>query len=193
MSSLLDRPSGWGVCFAALAMTSGRYAQKDNGPINCKPQTINFKLQTINMQISWGYKIAAVYILFVIGIIMLVLKANGAEQELVTSNYYEQELRYQEVIDQKAAVAALSAPPQYNRTSGTLQVVLPSEFEGRSWKGNIYLYRPSDATLDVRKDISVTGRNYTLVLPKAAAGVYTVKFAWELNGKKYFDEKTIRF
>jgi hypothetical protein len=145
------------------------------------------------MQISWGYKIAAVYILFVIGIIMLVLKANGAEQELVTSNYYEQELRYQEVIDQKAAVAALSEPPQYNTTSGTLQVVLPSEFEGRSWKGNIYLYRPSDAALDVRKDISVTGRNYTLVLPKAAAGVYTVKFAWELNGKKYFDEKTIRF
>jgi hypothetical protein len=145
------------------------------------------------MQISWGYKIAAVYILFVIGIITLVFKANSQDVELVTTNYYEQELRYQEVIDQKAAVSALSAAPLYTTTSGTLQVELPKEFEGASWKGNIYLYRPSDAALDVRKDISVTGRTYTLVLPKAVPGIYTVKLAWEWGGKKYFDEKTIRF
>ncbi|TCJ13236.1 hypothetical protein EPD60_12630 [Flaviaesturariibacter flavus] len=145
------------------------------------------------MQISWGYKIAAIYILFVIGILALVFKASSQDVELVTANYYEQELKYQEVIDQKAAAANLSAPPRYTPTTGTLQLQLPKEFAGTAWKGHIYLYRPSDAALDVRKDISVTGRDYTLVLPRVAPGIYTVKLAWEAGGKKYFDEQTVRY
>ncbi|RYZ21830.1 MAG: hypothetical protein EOO16_11475 [Chitinophagaceae bacterium] len=145
------------------------------------------------MQISWGYKIAAVYILFVIGIVALVLKANAQGVELVTANYYEQELKYQDVIDQRAAAAQLSALPHYTPTSSTLQIGLPAEFEGTAWTGNIYLYRASDVSLDVRKDVSVTGRNYALVLPRVAPGIYTVKFAWEAKGKKYFDEQTVRF
>ncbi|GAB4092824.1 FixH family protein [Flaviaesturariibacter terrae] len=145
------------------------------------------------MRISWGHKIAAVYILFVAGILTLVAKASSQHFDLVTEDYYEQELRFQNVINEQKAVSALSEAPRYVATQGTVQLLLPAEFEGKAWKGDLYLYRPSDAKLDIRKEVDGNGRAYVFVLPKALQGNYTLKFSWELDGKKYYDEKTITF
>ena len=145
------------------------------------------------MRISWGYKIAAVYLTFIAGISFLVVKANSQHFDLVTENYYEQELKYQDVIDQEKNVSALSAAPRYGTTAGTVQVLLPAEFEGKAWKGHLYLYRPSNAALDLRKDIDGSGRACVWVLPKEPKGSYRLKFSWELNGKKYYDETGLSF
>ena len=59
------------------------------------------------MKLSWGYKIAFVYIIFVAGIGFLVFKASSQKFDLVTKDYYDQELKYQEVIDQAANTAML--------------------------------------------------------------------------------------
>ncbi|RYY38659.1 MAG: hypothetical protein EOO08_13705 [Chitinophagaceae bacterium] len=145
------------------------------------------------MRISWGYKIAAVYLLFVAGILALVFKASSQHFDLVTEDYYEQELKFQNVIDQQNNVSSLSEAPRYNATPGTLQVLLPAEFETQAWKGELYLYRPSDARLDLRKEADGSGRAYVWVLPKTLKGSYKLKFSWEMNGKKYFDEKILYF
>ncbi|RYY86436.1 MAG: hypothetical protein EOO15_14455 [Chitinophagaceae bacterium] len=145
------------------------------------------------MKISWGYKIATVYILFVAGILTLVFKASAQHFDLVTENYYAEELQFQNVIDQQKNVSALSEVPRYHATPGTLQVLLPSEFEGAAWKGDLYLYRPSDARLDIRKEADGSGRAYVWVLPKTLKGTYKLKFAWEFKGKKYYDEKILYF
>ncbi|RYY94994.1 MAG: hypothetical protein EOO11_16765 [Chitinophagaceae bacterium] len=145
------------------------------------------------MRISWGYKIAALYLTFVAGITFLVIKASSQHFDLVTEDYYEQELKFQNVIDEQKAVQALSAAPAYHATTGTVQVLLPAEFEGAAWKGELYLYRPSDARLDLRKSVDGSGRAYVWVLPKTLQGSYLLKFSWEFKGKKYFDEKNLAF
>ena len=43
-----------------------------------------------------------VYLAFVAGMGFLVFKASNQEFDLVTKDYYEQELKYQQVIDQSA-------------------------------------------------------------------------------------------
>ncbi|TCZ74858.1 FixH family protein [Flaviaesturariibacter aridisoli] len=145
------------------------------------------------MRISWGHKIAAVYITFISGITFLVFKANAQHFDLVTENYYEQELKYQDVIDQQKNVSGLSAAPRYGTTAGTVQVALPAEFEGRQWKGHLYLYRPSSAALDLHKDVPGNGRAFVWVLPKQLEGSYRLKFSWELDGKKFYDESVVSF
>jgi len=145
------------------------------------------------MRISWGHKIASVYLVFVAGILFLVFKANSQHWDLVTDDYYEAELKYQDVIDRKANVQALSAMPVYTKTESTVQIRLPLEFEGSAVKGNVYLYRPSDAALDIRKDFSITGRSYNLILPRKLQGMYTIKLSWERAGKEYFDEQQLFF
>ena len=44
---------------------------------------------------NWGYKIMLAYVVFIAGILFLVFKSSSQKVELVTENYYEQELKFQ--------------------------------------------------------------------------------------------------
>lgn len=94
------------------------------------------------MRISWGYKILVFYLSFVVGMLFLVFKANSESFDLVTENYYEAELKYQDVIDQKGAVLELSAPPKITQTVNSVSIQLPKEFAGKNVQGEVYLYCP---------------------------------------------------
>ncbi|NTS41678.1 FixH family protein [Flavisolibacter sp. BT320] len=145
------------------------------------------------MRISWGYKIFIGYSLFVIGMLFLVFKASNQSYDLVTENYYEAELKYQDVIDQKDRVANLSSPPKIQHTVNSVSVQLPGEFNGKAVQGDVYLYRPSDAAKDIRQDFSTTDGFYKLQLEKELSGMYQVKLSWQTGGKTFYHESTIFF
>jgi hypothetical protein len=145
------------------------------------------------MRISWGYKIFIGYSLFVIGILFLVYKANRQSYDLVTEKYYEAELRYQEVIDQKGRTAALSAAPQISHSVDGVSVHLPAEFSGAEVKGEMYLYRPSDASKDIRKPFTTTDGFSELKLDRELSGSYELKLSWEAGGHTFYHERRIFF
>ena len=145
------------------------------------------------MRISWGYKIFIAYTTFAAGILFLAYKASQQNFDLVTENYYEQELKYQDVIDQKSNVAHLSEPPKISHTVNSVSLQLPNEFAGKDVQGEIYLYRPSDASKDVRKNFSTSEGFYRLDLGKDLSGSYELKLSWQANGKRFFQEKRIFF
>ncbi|RYZ49028.1 MAG: hypothetical protein EOO14_21265 [Chitinophagaceae bacterium] len=145
------------------------------------------------MRISWGYKIFIGYSLFVIGMLFLVFKASNQSYDLVTENYYEAELKYQDVIDQKDRVANLSSPPKIQHTVNSVSVQLPQEFTGRAVQGEVYLYRPSDASKDIRQQFSTTDGFYKLQLEAELSGMYQVKLSWQAAGKTFYHESTIFF
>ena len=62
-----------------------------------------------------------VYIAFVAGMGFLVLKASSQKFDLVTKDYYDQELKYQQVIDQAANSSRLSAPVTIERNRGRIK------------------------------------------------------------------------
>lgn len=141
------------------------------------------------MKISWGYKIAAVYILFVIGILYLVYRASNEDYDLVTEDYYGAELKYQTVIDQKERVARLSTPPQMAVNDGKLQVQLPSEFDGKPTEGELYLYCPADDRNDLRRNFNITEGAFSLKLPATIKGLFEIKLTWKADGQTYFHEQ----
>lgn len=141
------------------------------------------------MKISWAYKILIVYLLFVGGIMFLVYKANKEHYDLVTDNYYEAEVKYQDVIDQKQRVANLSSPPEINYQGHQLRIQFPSDFNGKILQGELYLYRPSDAKKDYRQSFTVSDNQYTLQLPESVSGLYDIKLSWQAGGQSYFMEK----
>ncbi|HEY0039458.1 MAG TPA: FixH family protein [Flavisolibacter sp.] len=145
------------------------------------------------MRVSWGYKIAIFYLSFVIGMVFLVYKANSESFDLVTENYYEAELKYQDVIDQKGNVAELSSPPKITHAINTISIQLPKEFTNTTVEGEIYLYRPSDATKDIRKTFKTVNGFIAFDLGKELSGFYDIKLSWKSGSKQYFDEKKIFF
>ena len=85
------------------------------------------------------------YAVFVAGIVFLVVKASSQKFDLVTKDYYEQELQYQNVIDQSENAAKLSEPVIVKQKESALMVSFPREMKDRPKKINFYLYCPADS------------------------------------------------
>ena len=145
------------------------------------------------MKISWGHKILVLYLSFVLGIIFLVYKASQEKFDLVTSNYYDAELKFQNVINDKARVAELSAPPKITHSVNSVRIQFPGEFLNKQLQGELYLYRPSAASKDFRKKFS-TDRNFIDInLEKNFSGSYEIKLSWQAEGKTFYNEQRIFF
>lgn len=142
---------------------------------------------------SWGYKIFIAYTTFASGILFLAYKASQQNFDLVTENYYEAELKYQDVIDQKGNVSKLSEPPKISHTVNSVSVQLPKEFANKNVQGEIYLYRPSDASKDVRQNFSTAQGFYEMPLGKQLSGSYDLKLSWQADGKRFFNEQRVFF
>lgn len=145
------------------------------------------------MKISWGYKILFVYLAFVAGIIFLVAKASNEHYELVTENYYEAELKYQDVIDQRKRVSELSTPITITHSPNSVRVVFPPELANKALQGNIYLYRPSDATKDIRRSFATKAGSTEITMDVPLSGAYDLKLTWQAEGKTFYQEKRIFF
>lgn len=137
---------------------------------------------------TWGHGIVAALLAFIIFILSLIFFFTRSWQnaELVSDNYYEEELMYQDVIDAKNNADALTAKPAFNLTPEGIQLVFPADANPENGKVNFHLFRTDDAKLDVDKDL-VLGANKTLLIPKQVllAGSYTLKVRWEQDKKPY--------
>lgn len=141
------------------------------------------------MKLSWGHKIAGVYLFFVAGMLTLVYRATQQDYDLVTEDYYGAELKYQAVIDQKARTAHLSAPPQIRVQEGRLLVQLPAEFRDKATEGELYLYCPANDRNDLRRTFNITENAFSLPLPATIKGLFQIKLSWKSGGQTYFHEQ----
>lgn len=143
------------------------------------------------MSFDWGYRIAAVYLSFVAGIGWMVYRSAGERVDLVTPDYYEQEVRYQERISEQANAAALSAPVSASWREGRIEVLLPPEFEARRVDGELTLYCPSDAGKDLHTRFMTTDSRMVLDVPKYSSGFHVLKLSFRADGRGYHVERDI--
>ncbi|NDC76776.1 MAG: hypothetical protein EBZ67_02710 [Chitinophagia bacterium] len=143
------------------------------------------------MSFDWGYRILAVYLVFVAGIGWMVYRSAGERVDLVTPDYYEQEVRYQERIEQQANAAALSVPVSASFREGRIELLLPPEFGSRQVEGELTLYCPSDAGKDIHEHFATTDRKAVLVVPRDRSGFQVLKLTFRADGKVYHVERDI--
>jgi len=137
---------------------------------------------------NWGYKIMMVYALFIAGILMLVFKSSSEKEDLVTKDYYEQELVYQQKIDQSKRAAALSTGIKYEVSKGSVGIKFPDEMKGKDLKVSVLLYCPSDAGKDQQKDFTTTEGYVSMPIAETARGMYELKIDWEADKATYYAE-----
>ena len=145
------------------------------------------------MKLSWGYKITLVYIAFVAGMGFLVFKASSQKFDLVTKDYYEQELKYQQVIDQAANSSRLSEPVTIERKQGELKISFPDELKNKKKLVDFYLYYAADAKRDFRRSFEVNENEITQALPDGMKGMFELKLSCETDTVKYYFEKKLFF
>ncbi|KAA9041115.1 hypothetical protein FW778_03475 [Ginsengibacter hankyongi] len=140
---------------------------------------------------NWGYKILIVYLGFVSGIILLVFKSSSQKVDLVTTDYYAKELKYQEKIDAMKSVHQLSDTVKYAMNDGKLAIVFPKDFSGKTIDGKVLLYCPSDEDKDITRNFSV--KDLQVLVPVHTAGKleYQLQLSWQADGTSYYFEKKL--
>ncbi len=140
---------------------------------------------------NWGYKILTVYIVFVLGILFMVFKSSSQNTDLVTTDYYAKELRYQEKIDEAGRVAVLSAPVSCELKNNELVIIFPRDFNGRKLTGVAVLYCPADEDKDVTKDFVVQDSAVIINVPEVNKGLHELHLSWKDGEVTYYLEKKI--
>src|SRR5690606_1579223 len=99
-------------------------------------------------KLSWGTKIAALYIGFATLIVTLVAASMRQDFDLVTPDYYEQEINYQQVIDADKNLATLTEKVGIDIQSTSVNITFPSAFAGQKIDGTVHFYSPVNKKWD---------------------------------------------
>lgn len=144
------------------------------------------------MKISWGTKIAATYIIFVVGVLIMVFIFMNQDVHLVTENYYSKELEFQNHIDKINRTNQLEEQLQIINQTSAIKFIFPKQFDYKTIKGSINFYRPSDPSKDLTIKIAPDSFNTQLVITeKLNKGIWKVKVDWLANNNNYYNEKII--
>ena len=94
---------------------------------------------------SWGNKLIIVFVVFASLMATLVYKATQTKFELVSKDYYQDELRYQDKID-GAANAALTGPSSIEVKDELILLQFPDAQKNANITGEAWFYCSVDAT-----------------------------------------------
>ena len=142
----------------------------------------------------WPYAIIATFILFGIGTASLVTLACSQKVDLVSANYYEQEILYQKQIDrmQRSDSPAVRPAITYDRAAGRIIISMSTIQNSGSISGHIQFYRPSAAGLDRAQPLALDSLGtQTLDARKLRSGLWKIRLSWTAGGREYFTEESL--
>jgi hypothetical protein len=141
---------------------------------------------------TWGNKLLIVFIAFAGLMGTLVYKCMNQNFELVTKDYYNDELRYQDKIDGMNNANRLSDVAVSQSTTGDVQIVLPKELNGLATTGSVWFYCPTSSINDRKLPLQVNEEGVMDVKRGLLTATnYQVKITWQVGDDKYFSEKLI--
>jgi hypothetical protein len=142
----------------------------------------------------WPLAIIAAFAVFIAGTVALIVLACSHRTDLVSRDYYEQELRYQGQIDRLDRTRRLQPPVSvaYDASQRQICLSLPPEHARREAKGRILLYRPSAAGLDrqIQLALDADGRQ-TVDVKDLRRGAWKVRVSWTVEGEEYFLDQSL--
>jgi len=146
------------------------------------------------MKINWGTGIVIAFISFIGFILNFVTTMSTNKQykhDLVTEEYYKEELQYQNEINKLKNAKTLNTNIVYSKTNEGILIQFPKGFDIEKITGKISLYRPSNKQLDFETTISLS-KTYLLIPDKRLVdGRWDIKIDWQYNGKNYLYKKSI--
>lgn len=140
---------------------------------------------------NWGYKILFVYIIFVAGILVLVFKSSVQNQDLVTPDYYEQELKYQSKIDEMERANKLSAPVKFEIKSNELLISLPAEMKGLDVSAQVLLYCTADKSRDIQMKFTTKDGMISMPLLPSNKGQHELRISWTADKVNYYNQQKL--
>ena len=116
--------------------------------------------------ILWGTGIVIAFVAFIAFIMYFVINMNLNKKyvhDLVTEDYYQEELLHQNEIDKVDNAKDLKENVSWKKTDDGILISFPKDLDYKNITGKVFLYRPSDKKLD--SEISISLSNSDMLIP----------------------------
>ncbi len=141
---------------------------------------------------NWGTGILLSIIIFMMILIGIVYVFMNQDVDLVTSNYYGKELKYQKQIDKINNTNEMGKQVGIALLNNHLQLTFPDSVFDKKAAGTIYFYRPSGSNKDFSVPMAVSDNNTQVINTSALEkGLWRIKVEWGMEGKDYYSEKSL--
>ncbi len=148
-----------------------------------KPRKIKF---------NWGTGILLTTVVFMSLIVAMVVHFMNQDVDLVTDNYYEKEIKYQNQIDKMERTYALSEDINIAYKAGMVKLIFPGNKSAEKIIGSIHFYRPSDFKKDFKLPVKIDESGVQKITTASLAkGYWKIKIDWECGKNKYYTERSI--
>lgn len=148
------------------------------------------------MKLNWGTSIVIAIVSFIGFILFFVVRMgtdDKANHDLVTKDYYRDELRYQNEIDAETKAKTDDVQLVVVKKPEGLFVHFPERLESKKIQGKVFLYRPSDKHLDFDFPIGLSNSHLLIPDKRLVDGRWNIKVSWEYNGNSYLHKESIRY
>ena len=148
------------------------------------------------MKINWGTGIVLAFVAFISFILYFVVRMSmddSANHDLVTDDYYKQELAYQNEIDASNSASKMNAKLKIKKSVDGLTVVFPEQFDPKKIKGLVSLYRPSNKHLDIDFPISLSNTHLLIPDNSLVGGRWDITVKWTYEGKTFLHKEKLTY
>jgi len=139
-------------------------------------------------KLNWGSKVALLYISFVALIIILVTASMKQDFQLVSPDYYQKELKHQQVLDAGKNQSKLSKAVQCQLHDQYLLLEFPDEFKNKAVKGTLQFYAAANNKFDKNVPLNLSENKMIIDLTDFGKTTYTLKINWESENQNYYQE-----
>jgi hypothetical protein len=142
----------------------------------------------------WPHAIIAWFVIFTAALAAWITFAVRQKTDLVRSDYYEEEVRFQRQLDRLNRTAAIRSEVaiNYDATKRQVTLLLPTAHLASQPAGQIHFYRPSNASLDFQVPLAVDAAGLQRIGTGALrGGLWKVRVQWSAAEHDYFFEQVI--
>ena len=141
---------------------------------------------------NWGWGLAIVYSGFVMFMLFMVWRSTVLKTELVTTDYYGKELKYQEQLDKMKRVNGLKDSISWTIENKRVLLTFPKEVKDKEVKADILFYRPDNSLRDFNVSCHVDSTGRCIVASeKFHHGLYKMQIDWSAGGQTYYSEGVV--
>lgn len=141
------------------------------------------------MKFTWGHGLMIALGCFMIFITSLIFFA-GNMGEMVTEDYYEKTIHYQDDIDAAKRANALTVAPQIIEQANGFMI----HFTEPAQSGEVLFLRSDDSKKDIVKPLKLDARNQMLIhAVDLQKGEYEVSIRWKKNNEDYLVKERVNW
>ncbi len=141
---------------------------------------------------NWGHKITIVIILFIVTMLGMVFISFKQTNDMLDSNYYEKELKYQTIIDASKRLNTIQSTTLMNQNETFLTIQIPSSLTNGFQSGTAEFLKLDNEKQDKKVELKPdTSGMIQVSKTPFSKGNYKVRIDFESGGTQYYREESV--